>query len=172
MRTFGPTSARFDPHEPPPHDQDRGVLYAAGSIATAIAEAFGPTRLISLSRDAPWLVAFRLETSLRLLDLEGAWPTRAGASQAISSGDKNIAREWARMIYEEYHIDGLWYPSSMSGSVRQSGDPRLHGGAVALFNRAARALPLRPVLHLPLLHPGLTEALATSADRFNYRLLP
>lgn len=171
MRTFGPTSARFDPHEPPPHDQTRGVLYAAGSIPTALAEAFGTTRVIELRRDEPWLAGFRLSARLRLLDLSGAWPTRAGASQAISSGRKDVAREWARAVYEEYDVDGVWYPSSMSGLVRAHRDPTLHGYAAALFDRAVRSLPRHPSLHLPLIHPALAGSFGTIADRYGYRLI-
>lgn len=171
VRTFGPTSSRFDPHVPPPHEQDRGVLYAAGSVPTALAEAFGQTRLIEPRRADPWLAGFRLVGPLRLLDLSGAWPTRAGASQAISSGPRVMARMWARAVYEDYALDGLWYPSSMSGAQRLRGDPPLHGFSVAIFGRAARALPRRPSLHLPLDHPALADALAVIAERYGYGLL-
>ena len=133
FRDFGPTSARFDPHLPPPHVGDRQVLYAAGSITTAMAEAFGATRVIELSRDGAYLAGFRLTRAIRLLDLASDWPTRAGASQAISTGRKDVARAWARAIFEEYDVHGLWYPSSMSGTTRalgQSGAPRPRRGAL------------------------------------------
>lgn len=172
LRTFGPTAGgRFDPHVPPPRDQDRGVLYAAGSIATAVAEKFGSTRVIELRRDDPWLVAFTLSRPVRLLDLSSAWPTRAGSSQAIASGRKDVTRLWARAIHEDYDVDGVWYPSSMSGTVRAPGDPVWHGLAAAIFERAADALPRHPALHLPLDHPGLAEALAAIAERFGYGLI-
>ena len=172
FRDFGPTGARFDPHLPPRHAQERHVLYAAGSIPTAIAEAFGATRVIELSRDGPFLAAFSLVRPLHLLDLASDWPTRAGASQAISSGRKDIAREWARAIFEEYEVDGLWYPSSMSGTTRRAGDPRLHGHAVALCGRARSALPAHPRLNMPLDHPAIVPAVAVVADRYGYILVP
>lgn len=172
FRHYGPTSARFDPQPPPPGTGERAVLYAAGSIATALAEAFGSTRVIELSRDGPYLVGFRLARSVRLLDLASDWPTRAGASQAISSGPKEVARAWARAVYEEYPVAGLWYPSSMSGTTPRSGDPRLHGYALALFDPARGALPARPHLNLALDHPALGAALARVAERFGYALLP
>jgi len=172
LRDFGPTSARFDPHLPPPHIQDRHVLYAAGSIATALAEAFGATRTIELSRDGPYLAGFRLTRPVRLLDLASDWPTRAGASQAIHTGRKDVARAWARAVFEEYDTDGLWYPSSMSGTARRPGDPRLHGHAVALFGTAGGTLPAHPVLNLALHHPAIGAALAQVAERFGYRLVP
>jgi hypothetical protein len=171
MREYGPTSARFDPQVDPPRNQERGVLYAAGSIPTALAEAFGLTRVIERRRDDPWLAGFRLVIRLRLLDLTGAWPTRAGGSQAISSGRKDIARTWAQAVYEEYEVDGLWYPSSMSGTLRRRGDPRLLGYAVALFDRASVAVPKHPDFHLPLSHPALAGSLGVIAERYGYRML-
>ena len=172
MRDFGPTTSRFDPHLPPPHAQDRSVIYFAGSIPTAVAEVFGSTRLTELGRDNPWLVGVRLAGPVRLLDLAGDWPTRAGTSQAISSGRRDIAREWARAVYEEYAVDGLWYPSSMSGTTRRPGDPSRHGHAVALFDRARPAIPRRPSLHIPLDHPAVLASMAKLAERYGYGLIP
>ncbi|MCY7419797.1 MAG: RES family NAD+ phosphorylase [Chloroflexi bacterium] len=110
----------------------RGILYAAGSIPTALVEAFGRTRTIARSRDVPMIAGFRLASQAHLLDLTGSWSTHAGCCQAISSGRKDVLRDWARAIYESYDVDGLWHPSSMSGAVRSSGDPPLHGYAVAV----------------------------------------
>jgi hypothetical protein len=172
FRDHGPTTARFDPHLPPPRVQDRHVLYAAGSIATALAEAFGATRVVELSRDGPYLAAFALTRRLRLLDLASDWPTRAGASQAISSGCKDIARAWAQAIFEEYDLDGLWYPSSMSGTTRRPSDPRTHGYAVALFGDARSAIPAHPTLNVALDHPALAPAIARVAERYAYALVP
>jgi hypothetical protein len=172
FRDFGPTAARFDPHLPPPGVQDRHVLYAAGSIPTAIAEAFGATRVVELSRDGPYLAGFELVRRLRLLDLASDWPTRAGASQAISSGREDIARAWAQAIFEEYDLDGLWYPSPMSGTARRRGDPAHHGYAVALFSPARGSLPAHPLLNVPLDHPALAPAIARAAERFGYALVP
>jgi hypothetical protein len=172
LRDFGPTSARFDPHLPPPHVQDRHVLYAAGSIATALAEAFGATRLIELSRDGLYLAGFRLARPVRLLDLASDWPTRAGASQALNSGRKDVARAWAQAIFEEFDTDGLWYPSSMSGTARRPSDPQHHGYAVALFGAGRSALPAHPVLNLALDHPAIGAAMAGVAERFGYGLVP
>jgi len=77
-----------------------------------------------------------------LLDLTGPWPTRAGASQALSSGPRSRAREWSRRIYEDYPmIEGLYYPSSMHGA---------RYAAVALYERAESSLPPRPSFHRAL----------------------
>jgi hypothetical protein len=97
--------------------------------------------------------------SVRLLDLTGGWPTRAGASQAIASGPRGRAQAWARAIYEAYPaVEGLWYPSSM------------HGGptALVLFERAEDALPAAPEVAIPLSHPGLLPDLVRAADVLGY----
>jgi RES domain-containing protein len=172
FRAFGPTSARFDPQVGPARPQNRHVLYAGGSIPTAVAEYFGTTRVVELTRDRPYLAGFRLERATRLLDMASDWPTRAGASQAISSGPKDVTRLWAQAIFEDYELDGIWYPSSMTGTTRRSGDPPLHGYAAALFTRARTSLPRRPVLNIPLDHPAVVPALAVLAERFGYGFLP
>ena len=47
LRRYGPLpSMRFDPHPPPLGEHDEGVLYAATSLTTALAETFQTTRLI------------------------------------------------------------------------------------------------------------------------------
>lgn len=102
FRTFGPTSrSRFDHHPPPPREHpDRGVLYTAGDAVTALVEAFQWTRTIDRERDRPWLVVARLARSVRLLDLRGSWPTRAGASQALATGgDSATTQAWARAAF-------------------------------------------------------------------------
>lgn len=147
------------------------MLYAAGSLPTALVEAFERTRVIERSRDDPWLASFALAAPIVLLDLTGDWPTQAGASQAISSGRKDISRLWAQAIYEEYEVDGLLHPSSMSGTRRRRGDPPMHGLNLVLFDRAATALPGHPLMHLPLRHPGLDAALGDLVERYGYALV-
>ncbi len=161
FRSFGPTTARFDHHEPPPRSQERGILYAAAEGPTALAEVFQETRTIDRRRRDPWLVAFRLTRDVPVLDLTGRWPTRAGASMALSSGPRPRAREWARAIWEAYPgAEGLLYPSSMD-----SNRP-----ALALFERAARAIPERPELHRALLDPTLFPNLAAAAADLGYAI--
>ena len=163
FRFFGPViTARFDHHLAPPSDQDRGILYAAESGPVCLAEVFQATRTVDRQRRDPWLVSFALADGARLLDLSGMWPTRAGASQALASGRRDVARAWSRAIYDEYpDVDGLVYPSSMYG----------RGLAMALYERASRALPSRPELHVPLTHPGLASILRTEASRLGYMLV-
>lgn len=154
---------RFDHHSEPPQKQPRGIAYGALRVYTCFAEVFQETRTIERSRNQPWLVGFELSRAVSLLDLCGTWPTKAGASMAISSGRRDRARRWSRRIYEDYpRIEGLYYPSSMD-----SNQP-----AFALYERARKALPARPVFHRALADPGLTGAVLRAALLFNYTVQP
>ncbi len=157
FRVVGPVpTARFDHHV---EGGQRGVFYGARSLTTCVAEVFQDTRIVDRSAADRCLAAFRLERAVRLLDLTGDWPTRAGGSQAIASGPRTRAQAWARAIYEAYpRVEGLWYPSSM------------HGGRPALvfFERAADALPADPEVDVPLSHPGLLPDLVRAADALGY----
>ena len=164
FRHFGPVAnGRFDHHPPPPSEQpDRGIYYASLEIQAAVAESFADTRTIDRLHDAPWLVAFRPVRAITLLDLSGAWPTRAGASQAISTGRREIAQEWSRSIWSAFPgVDGLLYPSAMAGGEVN----------VALYERASDAFPAHPALHLPLAHPGMLDDLNRIAIRYGYSLV-
>jgi hypothetical protein len=160
FRHFGPVATmRFDHHSLPAREQARGIVYAAMRVYTCFAEVFQETRTIERSRNRPWLVGFELARTVSLLDLTGAWPTRAGASMAISSGRRDRARAWSVRIYEDYpDVQGLHYPSSMDGNQP----------AVALYERAQDALPPRPVFHRALADPALDGAVARAALLFDY----
>src|SRR5262245_40391923 len=154
FRWFGPTAARFDHHDAPPHVQSRGVLYGAAEPITCIAEVFQATRTIHRSARSPWLVAFATEAKLKLLDLTGTWPTKAGASMAIGSGPRPMARRWSRAIYEGYpDVDGLWYASSMYANRP----------ALALYERGRAALPAAPSFHRALSDAALLQRLSSAA---------
>jgi RES domain len=168
FRTVGPVAAgRFDPHPPtaggePVHAPGCGVLYAALELQTCVAESFQASRVLDRRSARPWLVVFRATRVLRLLDLSGTWPTRAGASQAISSGPRERSRAWARAIVAAYDdVDGLWYRSSMD-----AGRP-----AVCLWERARDAMPVSPSAHLPLDAAGLALPLARACRSVGYLLL-
>lgn len=163
FRLHGPVpTGRFDHHEPSEHDDlERGILYAALDGPAAIAESFQDTRTIDRRRAEPWIVGFALERDVNCLDFTGGWPTRAGASQAISSGRRDHAQAWSRAIYETYDIvEGLVYPSSMVGGSLN----------LALYERSL-ALPGSPRLHMPLTHPGLDAPLRRIANDLGYDLV-
>ncbi|MBX3218319.1 MAG: RES family NAD+ phosphorylase [Labilithrix sp.] len=162
FRGFGPTTARFDHHDPPPRVQSKGILYAADDPTTCLAEAFQATRVVERHAGDPWLVGFETARDLTLLDLTGAWPTRAGASMALSSGPRPRARRWSQAIYDAYpRVEGLWYPSSMHAN-RPS---------VALYERADAAVPKTPSFHRALSDPAIRGRLDAAAMRLGYRLV-
>lgn len=165
FRVHGPTNSRFDHHDqissPPPRSQTRGILYAAQSGKTCVAEVFQDKRLIDRTSKRPWLAAWRLITDVDLLDLSGTWPTRAGASSAIHSGQRARARRWAQRIYIAFpKISGLYYLSSMGGNAP----------AIALFERARPAMPASPTFNRPLDDPALLNGLRNAAADLGYGL--
>ena len=161
FRAFGPTDLRFDHQLPPPGIQGRKVYYAAESIVTCFAEVFQDTGFIDPAADERWLVGFRLARPVRLLNLRGLWPTRAGASMALNTGDRSIARQWSQMIDEAYpQADGLYYASAMNA----------HEPTLALYERAEAALGQVPIFHRALADLTLRLVLEQAASVLNYRL--
>lgn len=164
FRDFGPLStARFDHHTRRRRRQRRKILYAAMKFSVCFAEVFQDTRTIDRRYKTPWLVGFRLQADLRLLDLTGTWPTRAGASMAIGSSEaRSVTRGWSRSIYAAYpDIEGLWYGSSMHGN-----EPM-----VAFYERAQPSLPASPFFDEPLTHPVLLDPLRSTARDLGYGLV-
>lgn len=169
FRRTGPLPhARFDTHPPgqrgrPTEAPDHGVLYFGLSVRTSVADVFGETSIVDRRTRRPFLVVFRPVRTLRLLDLVGLWPTRAGAAQRISSGPRDRTQEWARAIRGAHpELDGLWYQSATD-----SGNP-----SVCLWDPAAGgALPDSPDALVQLDHPGLDLPLARICEELNYTLL-
>jgi hypothetical protein len=169
FRYAGPlVHARFDPHPvsmtgKPTVSLAHGVLYFGLSARTCIAEVFQQASIVDRRSRFPHLVVFRPARPLRLLDLAGLWPTRAGASQEISAGQKFVTQAWARAIRAAHpDLDGLWYRSSMD-----SGNP-----SVCLWDPpSAAVIPPTPDVLLPLNHPGLDLPLARICEELNYTLL-
>jgi hypothetical protein len=164
FRSAGPSGARWDHqplHERGGDEQSRAILYCARDIDTCAAEVFQPTRRIDRIRNAPGLVVFALREAVTLLDLRGAFATAMGASMAIHSGPRSRARAWARELYEAYpDIQGLYYGSSMNG----------HAPAIALNERARRAMPVQPQFHRALNDDMLVDTLQRIALRLSYGL--
>jgi len=163
FRAFGPLSFRFDHQTTPKREQPRAILYAATWGPICVAEVFQDTRTIDRFDRDPWLVSFRLQDDIELLDLTGLWPVRAKATMAIgSSGARSRTRHWSRNIYAAYPgIVGLWYASSMYGNQPM----------VALYERARRALPRVPSSHASLAAPALFTALQNTANELGYGLV-
>jgi hypothetical protein len=166
MRAFGPTTARFDHHLPDTHgeptEQTRAIQYLALDGITPLAEVFQDTRVIDRAARSPWLVAYELATDLELLDLTGAYPTRAGASMLINCGSRPRARAWSGACYEAYpQVQGLHYASCM-----HENSPSL-----ALYERAEAAIPARPSFHRSLSDQSLRLMLRNAAVKLSYFLL-
>jgi hypothetical protein len=169
FRYTGPLPhGRFDPHPPGAGgavtaDRNSGVIYFGLSVRTSVAEVFQTTSIVDRRTRGPRLVVVRPARPLRLLDLTGSWPTRAGASQALSTGPKKATQTWARAIHCAFpSLDGLWYRSSMDG----------RGHAVCLWDPpGGTALPIAPDVLLPLDHPGLDVPLGRICEEIGYLLL-
>jgi hypothetical protein len=166
FRSFGPLpNARFDHHTEPPGIQEHAILYAAvweGAVATCVAEAFQETRLVDTRLRDPQLAAFSLAEDVPLLSLRGTWPTKAGASAYINSGPRPRCRRGSRAIYEAYSdVSGLLYASSMNANRP----------AVALYERASRALPGVPEFNRPLSDAALLMPLERIASNLGYDLV-
>jgi len=162
FRFYGPSEkSRFDHHEEPARLQQRGILYSAPSIPVCVAEVFQRDRTIDRLTGEPWLAGFATARDLMLLDLTSQWPLRAGASQEINSGPREIACAWSRGIYATYPlVAGIWYRSKMLG-----------GTAVALYERAAGAVPATPLFHEALASPRLFDPLRAVAHDLGYDIV-
>jgi hypothetical protein len=126
-----------------------------------VAEVFQDTGHIDPRRAEPWLVGFRLTHPVRLLSLRGLWPTRAGGSMAINTGDRGRARLWSRAIYDAYpDAAGVWYASAMNA----------HAPSVALYEQAATSLAEPPIFHRALADPLMYPILAQAAHALRFRL--
>lgn len=150
LRYFGPSDARFDHHERDPSGQpfhqDRGIIYLACDIPTALAEVFQAGRLVDRHRHQPWLVSFSVARDIRLLDLTGMFCVQAGGSMKLVSGPRTYAQNWSRAFHACYgSIEGIYYPSSLTNRP-----------VMALFERVLHPPPFPET---PLLHRALNDAL-------------
>lgn len=172
LRAWGPTASRFDHQPPPPRTHPRRkvayVTYGPEAFTAAIAEYFqdegGGIGPIDRTHRAPQATVLSPTTQLRLLDLASGWVTRAGGNQAICSGPRRRAQEWARAIYKHHrkHIDGLAYPSSVWGP----------GRCAVLWEGARHALPDRPVATRALADPVLLDLVADASERLGTNIAP
>lgn len=115
-----------------------------------------------MHQDSPRLVGFRLAHPLKLLSVRGRWSTRAGASTALNSGPRRVARSYAQAIYDAYpDAQGIWYGSSMDAN----------SPCLALFERAVGAFEAHPAFHHALDDPLLFPLHERCANSFNYALV-
>lgn len=167
FRHYGPLS-RFDHHlvddRGDPCEQDRGILYGATDLPTAVAEFFQRNqRRVNRSRHQPWLVSFTLANEMRLLDLTDTFCVRIGASMKLVSGPFAHAQTWSRGFYEAYpKIHGIYYLSSLTNRP-----------TIALYERANNpsVFPANTRLHRALADPLLHKALTIIVDEIGYGLV-
>lgn len=154
LRSYGPLpSMRYDPHPEPVGEHRVGVLYAASSLATALAETFQATRLIDTISFGPQLTVWQPIRALRLLDLTGTWALRNQAAHALDAAPRSVGRAWARTIAVTWpDLDGLWVASTMTGEAN-----------AVLWSPAADALPGAPEFSRPLADPTLYAIIARIA---------
>ena len=162
FRTYGPTDSRFDHHlTSTASDHERSILYAALDWRTCVAEVFQEDKLINTHHNEPRLVAFTFTKDIRLLDLTGLWPTRAGGSTARLP-HRARARAWSRAIYAAFpSILGLYY-----NSRKHEGRP-----SYAFYERAEQHLADSPEADLPLSHPAMADDLDALASSLDYDIL-
>src|SRR5687767_11973599 len=100
--------------------------------------------------------------SARAATLTDTWPTRAGPSMAITSGQRPRARRWSQAIYAAFlNVDGLLYGSSMNANHL----------CVGLYERALGAMPARPVFHRVLSVPTVLTLLKNACAAVGYALV-
>ena len=165
FRYVGPVDARFDHHVGhEPTTQDRAVMYGAEDPTTCLAEVFQKTRVMNRWHRDPWLVGFETKNAMRLLDLTGTFPTRAGASMGLMTGPRSVSRTWARAFHDSWpEIEGLYYPSSMHANRP----------AMVLSERAREAgvMPNQASFHRSLGDPAILGILRNAAHALGYALL-
>jgi len=167
MRSFEPLrSARFDPHpEPPGISPSEKVLYVAGDLLTAIAERYQRSRAVILGEaTSPIVYSWSTMRPLRLVDLTGAGATRLGASQALTTGPRSVARRWAHAIHAAWpDADGLYYRSSMSARE-----------CAACWGPAADSFPSKPALAIPIDFPSeeFQDLLQAACAELGYEYWP
>jgi len=164
FRHFGP-ELRFDPHLPPRSEHlDRAVWYGASTPGAALAEAFQVDRTIDRRRGRPHLTGLSFTRALSVLDLAvdspGASVTRAGARSRYRQRRIRL-RSGGRAVVEAFpELDGVRYNSRFAGQA-----------CVALVAPARSAMPMQPVVSLPLTHPDLGGRLAAAARCIGYRVI-
>ena len=139
-------------------------MYAADDPITCLAEVFQKTRVMNRWHKDPWLVGFETKKSMRLLDLTGTFPTRAGASMGLMTGPRSVSRTWARAFHDAWpEIEGLHYPASMHANCP----------AMVLNERARQAgvMPNRASFHRSLGDPAILGILRNTAHALGYALV-
>lgn len=164
FRQYGPVATcRWDPHpEPAGIHQDFAVMYCAASLATALAEVFQDSKIVTTSSgDLPRLTIWEPTRPLVLLNLDSLWPIRSGAAHSLNSlADLDLSRQWARAISlsdNAKELDGLRVQSTWTGEEM-----------VVLFASAQSALPVSPEVDTSLNADGIRSFVQSAAEEIHF----
>lgn len=163
FRFHGPLK-RFDHQRSfgakPADDPQRGIYYAAFSLAGSLAEIFLDNSARRVTPAEKHVAYVSIVRDLRVLDLRGVGgdngAVRAGCVAALTTNaDHRPSQEWSRYFYEHpeiySEIDGLIYNNAHN-----------HDNAVALYERGRDGLLCAPTdlirLDDPYLRPVLQAA--------------
>ena len=163
FRTWGPSAGgRFDPHPRPVSDTSgESVLYAATDLVTAVAEAYQETRLVERIARAPRLAVWHPTRAVRLLNLTGTWPMRAGAGGLINTGRRAVSQQWARAIRSRWpELDGVLHRSSVTQTAT----------CVTLWAPASDTVPPALSLDRALTDPSILPWLVAACTQTGYDL--
>lgn len=160
FRSYGPL-LRFDHHRgnedgTPGEDAEHGIYYAAKTLSGCLVEVFGDTGVVVLDRHH--VASPILRRDLRLLDLRGSGPMRAGTKAAIAKvSDRGLSQAWSRHFHEKTEVygdvDGVIYLNAHNDEE-----------AIALYERASDVLECPPDRVLRLDDEALRAAVLEAAD--------
>lgn len=161
FRTFGPVTARYDPHPDPQADHPGdGISYAATDLKTAVAEVFQSRRRVDTTTDAPYATSWTPLRPLDLLDLTHDWALFNGAAHSLAHASRPTCRRWSRAIHQAWPtLDGLWAPSTMTGR-----------SMVVLYEPASSAMPVYPDFSEPLSAAIVWSVVARVAGELGYAI--
>ncbi|TDF98458.1 RES domain-containing protein [Arthrobacter terricola] len=160
LRTWGPVvNARWEPHPLPEADHaPLGAAYFGDDVLTCLAEVFQQTRFVDVDRDDPYVTALKTTRDVQLVDLQGLWLTRAGASAQIALQNKDRTCAWARAIHEAWpDVDGVRAPSAMAG------------GRPVTTLWTDHPLPAAPEFSMPLKSPAVLRDIVAAAGVIGYQ---
>ena len=156
FRNYGPIH-RFDHQrgDTPQIDSERGIYYAAFTLAGCLIECFGDTGIIEIRAEE--VCRIEITRPITLLDLRGSGAMKAGSVAALAkTADRSLSQEWSRYFYEQESIyapvDGLIHFNAHNDDI-----------AIALYERAIDGLvcPSNQIIRLD--HPQLRSAIQQTA---------
>lgn len=134
----------------------RGVIYLAGNLPTALAEALPGRSPVEICPNR-YLIVVQSSAPALLLDISGDGAMRIGAVATLGAGDekRRKTQRWARRIYEDLpRYQGIGYTSAHQG-----------GGCVVLNERAPRLVAITPEPGYWLLGPEIGDRVRDALDR-------